>query len=365
MTSILSKATIDSVANPLHKYRWELALFIGIPLVVDVISLAVWEFFHYVLEGLPSGYMFAHFAVAGVVKMVVLGIFWWRVRALGRPYFSLLALYAFFVAIPSLQLLSFWYYWCSIESPNRAFSDSTLGYGITPDEYARLFARDWYCSSNDIIVTLLIHSWTIAKFALLIWFARLASIINLRHAVMFICLSMALSAVPFIPTFFGSIAITSLRISNYGFWVPKSFEQLWPLSALVASVAQFVLCCIAVRVLGGFNQNKGVFLKYFTATVVLLSLAALVRLFHNWSIWINRLDYSFGDSASAAFYYVRFPETFILSYALAFAITLVVWRLFPHGDAGDSDSTPMDPSPAQTSHDSVGAAGEETTSRRV
>ena len=377
MTSILSKATIESVANPLHKYRWELMLFIGIPLGIDLISLAVWELRVLGSEVPPISHVTAHYAVAGIVKMAALGILWWRVRHLGRPYFSLLVLYAFFVAFPSVELINFWRYWCSLQHPIHVLQQALVGKNaIDAEEYTALVDQvrhitpDWYCVSDYIVFTILTYVSASIKLASLIWFAWMASRFSMSHAAVFIGLSTALGGVfgyspSFVPTLLGHLIITSIKFSNYGFWVPKSFEQLWPLTALVAFVAQFVLCCIAVRVLGSFNHGIDYRRKVITFTAVLLVLATLVRAFYNWDSWISRASYTFDSATGAILYHLRSPEAFILSYALVFAITYGAWRLFPLGNAGDNGSTPTDTSPLQTSHESVVAAGEETTSRRI
>ena len=357
MTSILSKATIDSVANPLHKYRWELTLFIGIPLVVDVISLAVWELRVLGSEVPSISHVTAHYAVAGIVKMAALGILWWRVHHLGRPYFSLLVLYAFFVAFPGVEVINFWKYWCSLQHPIHVLQQALAGKNaINAEEYAALVDQvrhitpDWYCVSDYVVFTILTYVSASIKLALLIWFAWMASRFSMFHAAVFIGLSTALGGVfgyspSFVPTILGHLIVTSIKYSNYGFWVPKSFEQLSPLSALVAFVAQIVLCCVAVRVLGGFNHGMDLRRKVITFTAVLLILATLMQAIYKWDSWFIRTSYTFDGSATAILYYLRSPEAFILSYALVFAITYVAWRLFPSGDVGDSGSTPTDTSP--------------------
>ena len=377
MTSTSNKAKIARVASPLHKYRWELTLFIGIPLVVDVISLAVWELRVLVSEVLPNRHIMAHYAVAGIVKMAALGILWWRVRHLGRPYFSLLVLYAFFVAFPGVELVHFWRYWCSLQHPVHALQEALAGKNaIDAEEYATLVAQvrhitpDWYCVSDYIVFTILTYTLVSIKVALLIWFVWLASRFSMFHATVFIGLSTALGGVhgfmpQFIPTLLGDVVITSIKVSNYGHLMPQSLVALWPISLLVAIVLRVALSCMAIKVLGDFSPGMDVLRKYITVSVLLISLATSVQLFYNWNIWIDRQKYLSGSSATAVDLYLRSPEGFILSYALVVVFAFGVWRLFPPSNAGDSDSTPMDPSPAQTSHDSVGAAGEETTSRRV
>ena len=309
--------------------------------------------------------------------MAALGILWWRVRHLGRPYFSLLVLYAFFVAFPSVELVNFWRYWCSLQHPVHALQEALAGKNaIDAEEYAALVAQvrhitpHWYCVSDYIVFTILTYVIASIKLALLIWFAWLASRFSMFHATVFIGLSTALGGVlgywpSFIPTFPGHWIITSIKILNYDYLIFDPILLFWLIPALSAIVFRSALSWIAIIVLDDFNRSMDYRRKVITFTVALLVLATLMQAFYNWDSWISRPSHVFGDSVTAMLYQLRSPEAFILSYAFVFAITYGAWRLFPPSNAGDSDSTPMDPSPAQTSHDSVGAAGEETTSRRV
>ena len=44
MTRVTIGAIVTRISNIVHKYRWELTLFIGIHLAVDAISWGVWQY---------------------------------------------------------------------------------------------------------------------------------------------------------------------------------------------------------------------------------------------------------------------------------------------------------------------------------
>lgn len=252
--------TLVSIAS---RYRWELMLLVGIPLVSGVIGLLLVVPLIALDTLLGANPFTSSSAPFLVVHPILLAIVYFRVRALGRVMLTLA-----------------WAYSLVILTANGTIE---LIFHFVDEEW-------WYSAPR-------IHLWSGMRFLVpiivLVWFARQASRISFQHALVLIALSTALVTSGFlIPhplsgTFGGwpfpwGMSVLSAIMGLFAVWVLSRLDKAedsvgtviersvpWNTSSFGGMLKLFT-----TRVLRRFDPARG---RYIEVIIVLLSLSCLLR----------------------------------------------------------------------------------------
>ena len=307
ITNLSSEATVDRIYKASYKYRWELTLFIGIPLAVDAVSWAIWQFITIRPDSFVATFTFHRSKFIGlpysffILKALALGILWLRLRRLNRRHLSLIWLYALASATALVV----------VPLVTHVFAD------LFGDDALALPAYRWFLS---------IQFWmaqSIVQFTILACFTVLASKSGLRHALMFICLAMAISngmdvldyvmhlVYPTHTTIYDASG-DELYSGRLYFYVPTIIFKL-------------VMIMLAVVLLARHDAAKRGISSLGMAVAFGVALLAAAPY---WKIyWIKAWHYS-GDRGFLDMALVRGSfENFMVGYPLVIAITYIVWIL--------------------------------------
>ena len=214
---------MNRIVGMLFKYRWELLLFIGIPLASDLITAVAVGFLNILLGFLFHASLFVH--------LVLMLLFYLRVRRLRRT--TLTVVWGYGVAAIAVLIV--------VNIPLLSWIAE------------HLFERPTTISS--ITYWLLIAP--IVSLATLVWFARRASRTSVSHGFLLVALSPALG---------GSIAAGYLAEAAGVipvFDLARSVTTMIPLM-----IIRFGLACLAIVVLSQFDTAS--------SRMRILSIAALI-----------------------------------------------------------------------------------------
>ena len=251
-------STLSDLAS---RYRWELILFLVIPFVSGVIELLL--IVPLIALDTLLGANTITLKLLSIVQPILLAIFYFRVRALGRSMLTLAWSYSLIILATSAVIdPAFEYFY-----EEGLFWEHVFYWG------------PWVTFLAPIIV--------------LVWFARLASRFSFNHALLFIALSTALNGsgilMPFVPfptldgwIFSWETAILNTVLKLFAVWllarldtaddpVSTDTERGDPWNASIFSSLRGFL---STHVLPGLDPTRGMFKE---AIIVLIVMGGLLE----------------------------------------------------------------------------------------
>ena len=200
---------MPSIAGIATRYRWELLLFIGIPIIVSAVSLLfMWRSLVFGVDlfdplSLPFRWL----------TPILLGVFYVRVRSLGRPILKLVWGYAFVAA-----------------TVGRAVD---LSLDIADPSGWWMWGVDWR-TGVQILVSMIV----------LVWFAGRASKVSFSHALLLIGLTTAL-VVPDTPPIPDLVLLAEGAAEDWSTsWTPYWWVH-WPIYLLRVSHSLLAIWAVA------------------------------------------------------------------------------------------------------------------------
>lgn len=262
-------ATLTHLAS---RYRWELMLVLVIPFVSGVIGLLLIVPL-IALDALLDASTLA-LGLLSIVQPILLAIFYFHVRALGRSMLTLAWAYVLVFAVSSMIV--------------------DLFFSVMIDEVVQLFVVwSFWRTGVELLVSIIV----------LVWFARLASRFSFNHALLLIALSTALNGsgilIPFVPfptldgwIFAWETAILNAVLKLFALWVLTRLHSVDDSDVTAAKrsaprdVSFFggTVKFLMSRVLPRFDPDRG---RYKEVIIALLSLSCLLRVGSKFGPWIG------------------------------------------------------------------------------
>ena len=324
---------VTKISDLAHKYRWELTLFIGIPLAVDAVSWALWQFISVRPGSLIATVTFHSYQFLGIpysfiiLKALSIGILWLRVRHLKRRYLSLIWLYALASATAVVIL------------PIGARAIGYIFVDYDPDfrPFLWLSYRHYWLAQ------------TIMQFSILVYFAVLISKISLRHAVLFIGLSAAvvngIDLLNDAELFIYHSVITLVDASDN---VLYSGAPYFNIPSIVFSV---IMSLLAVGLLASVDNSRS--RKSDIGIVAIFVFALLLKIPYGKLIWIAAWHYSGNRGFVDTVLNLGSVENFVIGYGLILTFTYAMWTLFSRKNAHASDALVTDTSQTHNANGSL------------
>ena len=262
---------MSGFTQPVLKYRWELWLFVGVPLVVSVtwvIESSRPELFTLPLserQDLP------YISPKAILLLLLLGLSYLRVRRLGRPTLALV-----------------WAYGVAAALANAVASVAIQVFG-TPLPGSR--------TALSLVASAV-------ALAILVWFGRQASRISLGHALLLVGLSTTLPR--------GTSSLTSV------FPLLTAVDEPYRIvSWSIVLAFNIALSLLAVWALGRFDSASGV--DRTRMVIALFSVAVLVLISTHWAIvsWQS-------ESLQPAFISALISAIVAVSYAVVITLIYVL-----------------------------------------
>lgn len=220
------------------RYRWELLLFLGIPLTIEICALAllyltlIWDS---VLWIVPLSLISS--VLPSALLLVLLGVSYLRIRRVKRDALAIVWLYTLIVAVFTLV------------------TDFLFQYDAIADRVL---------SSSLYWVFIWIPS--LISFVVLLWFAKLASRISLGHGYMLVALS------PFVSDISDILIIPWQLLPSTGFMrvlLGSIYSGPNVAILLLHMVFGVLIASLSVWVLGGFDSFGSGQRKFWIAVLVL------------------------------------------------------------------------------------------------
>ena len=230
---------MSKIAYIFSRHRWELVLFLGIPLIVEICTLAliyvtlVWDNVLWLVS-----LSVINSALPSVLLLVLLGIAYPQVRRVERNALAIVWLYTLIVAVFTLA------------------TDFLFQYDAIAD---RVLSSSFYW----------VFIWIppLISFVMLLWFARLASRINLKYGYMLVALS------PFVSNISNILIIPWQFLPSAGFMraiLDPIYNELNVAILLLRTVLGVLIASLSVRVLGDFDSFSSGQRKFWIAVLVLV-----------------------------------------------------------------------------------------------